>query len=91
MEPGGRLVEQIWPQTQLKVEGLGRIGDGVLRMEKAPGEWDDGSDPREKDQAYKPEGETAPKAAEALRKGADAARGRGQRKGRWYQRTGARN
>ncbi len=91
VEPGGRLVEQIWPQTQLKVEGLGRMGDGVLRMEKAPGEWDDGSDPREKDQAYRPEGETAPKAAEALRKGADAARGRGQRKGRWYQRTGARN
>jgi hypothetical protein len=75
----------------LKVEGLGRIRDEVLRMEKAPGEWGGGPDPREKDQVYKPEGETAPKAAEALRKGADAARGRGQRKSRWYQRTGARN
>jgi hypothetical protein len=91
VEPGGRLVGQIWPQTQLKVESLERIGDEVLRMEKAPGEWDDEPDPREKDQVYKPEGETAPKAAEALRKGADAARGRGQRKSRWYQRTGARN
>ncbi len=91
VEPRGHLVGQIWPQTQWKVEGLGKMGDGVLRMEKAPGEWDDGPNPREKDQVYKPEGETVPKATEALRKGADAARGRGQRKGRWYQRTGARN
>jgi hypothetical protein len=44
-----------------------------------------------KDRVYKPRGETAPKAAEALSKGADAARGRGRRKGRLYQRTGARN
>ncbi len=50
-----------------------------------------GKDPRERDRVCKPEGETAPKAAEALRKGADAARGRGQRKSRLYQRTGARN
>jgi hypothetical protein len=91
VEPGGRLVGQIWPQTQLKVEGRERIGDEVLGMEKAPREWDDGPDPREKDQVYTPEGETAPKAAEDLRKGANAARGRGQRRSRWYQRTGARN
>ncbi len=25
MEPGGRLVGQIWPQTQLKVEGMERL------------------------------------------------------------------
>ncbi len=91
VEPGGRLIGQIWPQTQLEVEDLERIGDEVLRMERAPGEWGDGPDPREKDQVYEPEGETAPKAAEALRKGADVARGRGQRKSRWYQRTIARN
>jgi hypothetical protein len=84
VEPGGHLIGQIWPQTQLKVEGLGK-------MEKTPGEWDEGPDPRGKDRVYKPEGEIALKAAEALRKGADAARGRGQRKSRWYQRTGARN
>ncbi len=59
VEPGGRLVGQIWPQTQLKVEGRERIGDEVLRMEKAPREWDDGRDLREKDQVYAPEGETA--------------------------------
>ncbi len=91
MEPGGHLVGQIWPQTQWKIEGMERTGEEVLSMEKAPEEWEDGPDPREKDQVCKLEGEAAPKAAEALRKGADAARGRGQRKGRLYQRTGARN
>ncbi len=91
VEPGGRLVGQIWPQTQLKVEGMERMGDEVLSMEKAPGEWEDGPGPRERNQVYRLEDEAAPKAAEALRRGADAARGRGQRKSRWYQRTGARN
>jgi len=91
VEPGGRLVGQIWPQTQLKVEGMERMGNEVLSMEKAPGEWEDGPDPREKDQVYKLEGEAAPKAAEALRKGADATRGRGHRRGRVYQRAGIRN
>jgi hypothetical protein len=96
VEPGGHLIGRIWPQIQSKVEGLERMGDEILRMgqgkvKEAPGERKDGPDPRKKDRVYKPEGETAPKAAEALRKGADAARGRGQRKSRWYQRTGARN
>jgi hypothetical protein len=96
VEPGEHLIGQIWPQTQLKVEGLEKMGEEISRMgkgkmEKTPGEWDEGPDPREKDRVYKPKGETAPKAAEALRKGADAARRRGQRKSRWYQRTGARN
>ena len=45
----------------------------------------------EKGQGNRPESETAPKAAEALKKGADATRGRGQRKGRLYQRAGIRN
>ncbi len=48
MEPGGRLVRQIWPQTQWKIEGMERTGEEVLSMEKAPGEWEDGPDPREK-------------------------------------------
>jgi hypothetical protein len=96
VEPGGHLIGRIWPQVQSKVEGLERMGDEILRMgqgkvKEAPGEQKNGPDPRKKDRVYKPEGETAPKAAEALRKGADAARGRGQRKSRWYQRTGARN
>jgi hypothetical protein len=75
----------------LKVEGRERIGEEVSRMEKAPREWGDGPDLREKDQVYELKNEAAPKAAEALRRGADAARGRGQRKSRWYQRTGTRN
>jgi hypothetical protein len=96
VEPGGHLIGRIWPQVQSKVEGLERMGDEILRMgqgkvKEAPGEQKNGPDPRKKDRVYKPEGETAPKAAEALRKGANAARGRGQRKSRWYQRTGARN
>ena len=90
-EPGGHLVGQTWPQTQWKAEGMERMGDEVWSMEGAPGEWEDGPDPRDKNQVYKLEGEAAPKTTEALRKGADAARGRGQRKGRLYQRTGARN
>ena len=89
VEPGGHLIGQILPQIQLKVEGRERMGDEIMRM--GQGKVKDGPDPREKDRVYRPEGETAPKAAEALRKGADAARGRGQRKSRWYQRTGARN
>jgi hypothetical protein len=48
-------------------------------------------DSREKDQDNGPDSETAPKTAEALKKGADATRGRGQRKSRLYQRAGVRN
>ena len=96
VEPGGYPIGRILQQIQLGVEGLERIGNEIIRIgqdkaKEAPEEREDGSDPREKDRVYKPGGETAPKAAEALRKGADAARGRGQRKSRWYQRTGARN
>jgi hypothetical protein len=45
----------------------------------------------EKGQGDRPEREAAQKAAEALKKGADATRGRGQRKSRLYQGAGARN
>ena len=88
VEPGERLVGQFWPQTLLKVDGMKRKGNEVLSMEKAHGEWEDGPGPRERNQVYRLEDEAAPKAAEALRRGADAARGRGQRKSRWYQRIG---
>ncbi len=96
VEPGGYPIGRISQHIQLGVEGLERIGNEIIRIgqdkaKEAPEEREDGSDPREKDRVYRPEGETAPKAAEALRKGADAARGRGQRKNRLYQRTGARN
>ena len=96
VEPGRHPIGRILQQIQLGVEGLERIGNEIMRMgqdkaKKASGEQEDGPDSREKGQDYKPEGETAPKAAEALKRGADAARGRGQRKSRLYQRAGTRN
>ncbi len=96
VEPGGYPIGRILQQIQLRIEGLERMEDEIMRIGQdrvrgAPEEREDGPDPREKDRAYKPEGEAAPKAAEALRKGSDAARGRGQRKSRLYQRAGARN
>ncbi len=90
-EPGGHLVGRTWPQTQWKAEGMERMVGGVSRVEKTPEEWEEGSDPRDGNQVYKLEDEAAPKTTEALRKGADAARGRGRRKGRLYQRTGTTN
>jgi hypothetical protein len=96
VEPGGHSIGRNVRQVQLRVEDLERIGNRILRLgqdeaKEAPEGQEEGPDRRGKDRAYKPRGETAPKAAEALRKGADAARGRGRRKGRLYQRTGARN
>ncbi len=96
VEPGGHSIGRTLRQIQLRVEDLERIGKRILRIgqdeaKEAPEGQKDGPDSREKDRVYKPDGETAPKATEALRKGADAARKRGQRKSRWYQRTGARN
>ncbi len=88
-EPGGHLAGQTWPQTQWRAEGMERMADEAWSMEEAPGEWEDGPDPRDRNQVYKLEDEATPKTTEALRKGADAARGRGQREGRLYQRTGA--
>ena len=95
-EPGGYLIGRILQKIQLRIKDLERIGDeltrvGQKKVRKALEEREDGPDLRERDRVYKPEGEATPNAAEALRKGADATRGRGQRKGRLYQRTGARN
>ncbi len=89
VESGEHLVGRILPQIQSGTGGLNRTGQD--KAMEAPGGQEDGPDSREKGQNYEPEGETTIKTAEALRKGADAARGRGQRKSRWYQRTGARN
>jgi hypothetical protein len=86
--PGGHPIEQVLQQIQLGVQGL-RIGQGTAKENLE--EQDIKPDSREKDQGNGPESETAPKTAEALKKGADATRGRGQRKSRLYQRTGIRN
>jgi hypothetical protein len=45
----------------------------------------------ESGQESRPKRETAQKAMDALKKGADATRGRGRRRGRVYQRAGIRN
>ena len=88
VEPGRHPIERVLQRIQLGVEGL-RIGQGTAKENL--GEQDIEPDSREKDQGNGPESETAPKTAEALKKGADATRGRGQRKGRLYQRAGIRN
>ncbi len=96
VETGGQSIGRTLRQVQLRVEDLERIGDRILRLgqdeaREAPEGQEEGADPRDGNQVFKLEDEAAPKTTEALRKGAVAARGRGRRKGRLYQRTGARN
>ncbi len=96
MEPGGYSIGRTLQQVQLRIEDLERIRNRILRLgrdeaREAPEGQEEGLDPRDGNQVYKLEGEAAPKTTETLRKGTDAARGRGRRKGRLYQRTGARN
>ena len=63
---------------------------GQERKESPGGkEWNPGS--RGSGQEDGPRREAAQKAMDVLRKGADATRGRGRRKGRMYQRAGIRN
>ena len=88
MEPGGHPIEQVLQQIQLGIQGL-RMGQETAKENR--GEQGIKPDSREKDQDNGPDSETAPKTAEALKKGADATRGRGQRKSRLYQRAGIRN
>ena len=95
-EPGGYPVGGILQQIQSKIEDLEGMRNRILRLEQdeaeeSPGEQGEGPEPRDGNHVYKLEGEAAPKVTETLRKGADAARGRGRMKGRLYQRTGARN
>jgi hypothetical protein len=78
------------------MEGLAKIKDEVLRAKQEttgrnPGdrEWNPGSGGSGQDS--RPKREAAQKAMDALKKGADATRGRGRRKGRMYQRAGIRN
>ena len=77
VEPGGYFVERTLQQAQLGIEDLERSRNRILRSgqveaEEAPEE------PRERNQVYRLEGEATPKTTEALRRGADATRGRGR-------------
>jgi hypothetical protein len=96
VEPGGLPVGQILQQIQLGVEGLVRIrnevlrvGQGAVRKNPEAREYSPGSG--ESGQESRPKREAAQKAMDALKKGADATRGRGRRRGRVYQRAGSRN
>ncbi len=66
-----------------------RAGQGAVRENPEDREYNPGSG--ENGQGNRPKREAAQKATEALKKGADATRGRGQRKGRLYQGAGTRN
>ena len=96
VEPGGFSVRRILQQIQQGMEGLEKIKNEVLKAgqeaarrdpegrEYNPGSGESGQDSR-------PKREATQKAMDALKKGADATRGRGRRKGRMYQRAGIRN
>jgi hypothetical protein len=96
VEPGGFPVELILRPVQQGMGGLAKMKEDVLsaKREAAKGnpedrEYSPGSG--ESGQDNRPKREAAQKAMDALKKGADATRGRGRRKGRVYQRAGIRN
>jgi hypothetical protein len=96
VEPGGFSVWRILQQVQQGMEGLAsiknevlRVGQGATRKNSEGREYNPGLG--ESGQDSRPKREAAQKAMDALKKGADATRGRGRRKGRLYQRAGIRN
>jgi hypothetical protein len=95
VEPGGFSVQRTLQQVQRGMEGLSKIKEEIQRVgqerRRTPGgrEWNPGSGGSS--QEDRPQREAAQKAMDALKRGADATRGRGRRKGRMYQRTGVRN
>ncbi len=96
VEPGGHPIGRILQQIQLGVESpegirdeIQRIGQKAAKDNPENREYKPGSG--EKGQDHGPERGAALKATVALKKGADATRGRGQRKSRLYQGAGARN
>ncbi len=96
VEPGGFSVKRILQQVQQGMEGPAKIKEEVLRAEQRGMEKDSEGSERnpgsgKSGQDSRPRREAAQKAMDALKKGADATRGRGRRKGRMYQRAGIRN
>jgi hypothetical protein len=95
VEPGVFSVQRILQHVKLGMEGLSKIKEEIQRVgqerrETPEGkEWNPGSGGS--GQEDRPRREAAQKAMDALKKGADATRGRGRRKGRMYLRTGIRN
>ncbi len=95
VEPGGFSVQRILQHVQLGMEDLSKIKVGAQRNEPegernlGRKDWNPGSGVS--GQEDRPRREAAQKAMDALKKGTDATRGRGRRKGRMYQRLGIRN
>ena len=92
VEPGGHSVGWTLQQTQWRIEDLERMrnrirGLGQDEAEEAPEEQKEGPNSKRRRQVYKLEGEAAPKTTEALKKGADAARGRGRSHRRTNERS----
>jgi hypothetical protein len=86
VEPGGLPIGRILQQIQLGIKGLVRVKNEVLRV----GQETVKDDPEareynpglgESSQESRPKREAAQKAMDALKKGADATRGRGRRRG----------
>jgi hypothetical protein len=76
-------------EEDLAMEQVGSRGNERRETAKeSPEDREYSSSPREIGQDSRPKREAAQKAMEALKKGADATRGRGRRKGRMYQRAG---
>jgi hypothetical protein len=95
VEPGGQSALRILQQVRLGIESLSKIKAEIRgkepEMKRTSGgkDWNPGSGgsgPQDR-----PRRGAAQKAMDALKKGADATRGRGRRKGRMYQRAGIRN
>jgi hypothetical protein len=96
VEQGGFSVRRILQQVQQGMEGLAKIKNEVLRAgqeaaRRALEDRERNSGSGESGQDSRPKREAAQKAMDALKKGADATRGRGRRKGRLYQRAGIRS
>jgi hypothetical protein len=96
VEPGGHSIRRILQRIQLGVKGLARIRNEVSSTkqgaaEERPETRRYNSGLGESSQENRPKIEAAQKAMDALKKGADATRGRGRRRGRVYQRAGNRN
>ncbi len=94
VEPGGFSARWILQQVQLGMESLSGMKvetqrNGPEREKTSGGKKNPGSGGS--GQVDRPKREAAQKAMDALKKGADATRGRGRRKGRMYQRAGIRN
>ncbi len=83
VEPGEHFIGRSLQQAQLRIEDWERIRNRILRLgqdeaEEALEERRERLDPEGRNQVCRLEGEATPKTTEALRKGADAARGRGR-------------